>query len=97
MKSSSEKSKYVVKYLGIVEGTIGCLTRKMVIPAKEPEFPAGFIPSTKRIKLFREKARNISVPILRKQYTSKTTTTKNEDMTKGTLGVTDSNQQTIAN
>ena len=69
---NKDKSKYVVKYLGIVEGTIGCLTRKMVIPEKEPEHPAGFIPSTKRIKLFKEKrARNISGPVLRKQYTSK--------------------------
>lgn len=50
---SQEKSKYVVKYLGIVEGTIGCLTRKMVIPEKEPEYPTGFIPSTKRMKVYR--------------------------------------------
>ncbi len=43
-----------------------------MIPEKEPEHPAGFIPSTKRIKLFKEKrARNISGPVLRKQYTSK--------------------------
>jgi hypothetical protein len=46
---SQDNSKYVVKYLGIVEGTIGCLTRKMVIPTKEAEFPTGFMPSTKRM------------------------------------------------
>jgi len=63
---AQERTKYVVKYLGIVEGTIGCLTRKMVIPTKEPDHAPSFMPSTKRIKEFKVSARNITRPILRK-------------------------------
>ena len=45
MQSSSAKSiskEYVVKYLGIVEGNVGCLTRKMAIPNKScDKIPVG--------------------------------------------------------
>lgn len=30
----SQSREYVVKYLGIVEGNVGCLSRKMVMPNK---------------------------------------------------------------
>ena len=86
---SQDKTKYVVKYLGIVEGTIGCLTRKMEIPTKQPDYPAGFIPSTKRINQFKVNARHITQPVLRKQYTSKNTTqnyNQNNQDDIGTLG-----------
>jgi hypothetical protein len=29
------QSEYVVKYLGIVEGNVGCLSRKLAMPVKE--------------------------------------------------------------
>ena len=32
-----KSTEYVVKYLGIVEGNVGCLSRKMVMPLKTSE------------------------------------------------------------
>ena len=33
MQTQSQK-EYVVKYLGIVEGNVGCLSRKMIMPQR---------------------------------------------------------------
>ena len=32
MKHQLSQKEYVVKYLGIVEGNVGCLSRKMTMP-----------------------------------------------------------------
>ena len=43
MKPAQSQKEYVVKYLGIVEGNVGCLSRKLHMPSAQtlPKPPVG--------------------------------------------------------
>jgi len=62
--------EYVVKYLGIVEGNVGCLSRKMPLPQGAPERqqPTGFVKS--KLKEFKHSGRQFHAPVLRNKYNS---------------------------
>ena len=73
------KNEYVVKYLGIVEGNVGCLSRKMNMPSKAAEHVNLSFRNTKHktlhteslnLKDFELQQRSIRAPILRNKYDS---------------------------
>ena len=61
----------MVKYLGIVEGNVGCLTRKMAIPNKSMDkIPVG-VQSKTGLKPYQiNYTRQIQAPILRNKYST---------------------------
>lgn len=63
-----KNKEYVVKYLGIVEGNVGCLSRKMNMPNKViSEHPVGTGVSALR-QIRRSTGREFTQPVLRSKY-----------------------------
>ncbi len=61
-----KSNNYAVKYMGIVEGSVGCLSRKMFMPSKQDK-----LMNVVSVKHLKEPSSFKIAPILKSKYTKR--------------------------